>query len=156
MIIAFHNSFSSTPINVSLWSFLIIAVGGVGSVLGGYLSVNKGVKEVAFCALLISGVCCLISPLILSYASTPAFIAFLMLWGITIIPDSPLFSTLVASYAEPKTKGTALTIVNCVGFSLTIVSIQLIQYLSISIPFYLVFLFLFPGPLFGLISVLKK
>jgi len=44
-----------------------------------------------------------------------------------VIADSPLFSALVAQNAPIATKGTSLTIVNCIGFSITIISIQLIN-----------------------------
>ena len=53
------------------------------------------------------------------------FIGFLIFWGMVVIADSPLLSTLVAQNAPAEIKGTALTIVNCLGFSITILSIQL-------------------------------
>ncbi len=156
VILTFHNNTNSISLNVSLWSFIIIAIGGLGCVLGGYLSINKGIKTIAAIALSISGLCCLISPLMIGYASTPLLLLFLLIWGITVITDSPLFSTLVATNAASESKGTALTIVNCIGFSLTIVSIQLLQSLSTVLPFYLVFLLLLPGPIFGLVSLYRK
>jgi hypothetical protein len=41
--------------------------------------------------------------------------------------DSPLLSTLVAQNAPAEIKGTTLTIVNSIGFAITIISIQLIS-----------------------------
>ncbi len=73
-----------------------------------------------------------------------------------VVADSPLFSTLVAKNAPPEARGTALTIVNSVGFSITILSIELINLLlEVLQPEYL-FLFLAPGPVLGLLAFLGK
>ena len=73
-----------------------------------------------------------------------------------VIADSPLFSTLVAQNAPSKDKGTALTIVNCIGFSITIISIQIISSLFNFTNSNLVFSVLAIGPIFGLISLRNK
>jgi len=73
-----------------------------------------------------------------------------------VIADSPMFSTLVAPNANPKYKGTALTIVNCIGFAITIVSIQFILFLQTYLDTVYLLLVLGIGPLFGLISIYKK
>ncbi|MEM9928563.1 MAG: MFS transporter [Bacteroidota bacterium] len=112
--------------SVPLWSFTIIGIGGAGCVVGGYLSRRVGVKQVATVALATSGICCLLFPLAFLF-SGPFFLVFLMLWGLTVVADSPLFSTLVAGSAPLELKGTALTIVNCLGFAITIVSIQVLS-----------------------------
>jgi hypothetical protein len=52
----------------------------------------------------------------------------MLLWGVAVIADSPQFSTLVAQTADPVYKGTAITIVICAGFAITIFSIQLLQF----------------------------
>ena len=41
----------------------------------------------------------------------------------SVSPDSPQFSTLVAQYAPPHLRGTALTIYNSIGFTITIISL---------------------------------
>jgi hypothetical protein len=67
-----------------------------------------------------------------------------------VTADSPQFSNLVASALPSELKGTGLTLVNCIGFAVTIVSIQLLSSLTITIgPKYL-FLILALGPVFGL------
>jgi MFS family permease len=113
-------------LNIPLFSFLIIACGSIGSVAGGYISQKRGSAKVAFTALLISCCCCFLSPF--SYILPAfAFITFLLVWGIAVVPDSPQFSTLVAAYAPPELRGTALTIYNSIGFLITILSLQLID-----------------------------
>ncbi|WP_422861646.1 MFS transporter [Flagellimonas sp. W118] len=141
---------------VSFWSFWIIAIGGLACVIGGYISLRKGVKTTATTAIFLSGICCLISPLALLYASLPVFILFLLFWGMVVIMDSPLFSTLVAQNAPVEIKGTALTIVNCIGFAITIVSLQVIGALQTYIPYQYLFMILAIGPLFGLLSLRRK
>lgn len=143
-------------INMSLLSFIIIGIGGIGCIAGGYLSQVIGVKKVAFAALMLSGLCCLISPWIFTTESVGLFVGFLFFWGTFVIMDSPLFSTLVARTAVPEVKGTALTIVNCMGFAITIVSIQLLTILSELVhPSYL-FSILAIGPILGLIALTRE
>ena len=142
-------------LRISYWSFWIIGIGGLACVLGGYISQRKGVKTTAGTALLLSGVCCLLSPLALLYAPLPVFILFLLFWGMVVIADSPLFSTLVAQSAPPRVKGTALTIVNCIGFAITIVSLQAITALQGQIPPQYLFMVLALGPLLGLLGLFR-
>ena len=73
---------------------------------------------------------------------------------LAVIADSPLFSTLVAQNAPEASRGTALTIVNCIGFSITIVSIQFIQALSQRIDGQFVYVLLAIGPVLGLYALL--
>jgi MFS family permease len=140
--------------NISLWSFIIIGIGAISCIAGGYLSVIYGAKKVAISALTVSGVCCLLIPfafLLPEYL----FLLFLTIWGISVIMDSPMLSTLVAHNAEPQIKGTALTIVNCIGFSITIVSIQLINFLSTGTDIRYFLLLLAIGPLIGVLNLRK-
>jgi MFS family permease len=141
---------------ISLWSFWIIAIGGLACVLGGYISQQKGIKRTASTFLMLSCICCLVSPLLFLYAPTPIFILFLLFWGMVVIADSPLFSTLVAQSANPELKGTALTIVNCIGFATTIISLQVISALQEIIPSQFLFMVLAVGPLLGLFALLKQ
>lgn len=150
------NGHPDANINIPLWSFAIIGLGGVSCIIGGYLSNSLDTKKVAFYALLMSGICSLISPLILSINSTLLLLSFLIFWGLVVIADSPLFSTLIAQNAIPKFKGTALTMVNCIGFATTIVSILLINYLSIHWNPKYVYIVLAIGPVLGLYALYDK
>ncbi len=157
VILNYYKQFHpNADFSIALISFLVIGLGGLACVLGGYLSEIKGIKKTAGIALFLSGICCLISPLIFYSDSEILLIGFLIFWGLVVIADSPLFSTLVAQNSSPESRGTALTIVNCIGFSITIFSIQLLNFLNIHLSATLIFLFLAPGPLFGLISLFRK
>jgi MFS family permease len=142
--------------NIALWSFLIIGIGGLACVLSGYLAQIFGTKKIAFLALLLSCVCCLVSPFVFMIASESLFIGFLLFWGMVVIADSPLFSTLVAQNVSAEMKGTALTIVNCIGFSITIISIQLLTMLQDSINPLYIYTLLALGPILGLIVLYEK
>ena len=143
-------------LNIPLLSFLIIGIGGLACILGGYISQGLGTKRTAFISLLLSGSLCLLSPLLFMIDAQFVFVSILLIWGMVVIADSPLFSTLVAQNALAEVKGTALTIVNCIGFSITIVSIQLINSLqAVANPTYL-YLFLAVGPAFGLAALVNR
>lgn len=144
-----YNRISGTTISVPLWTGIIITLGAISCVLGGLLSQKYGSKKVAFTALLVSGVCCLISPFLFQFG-TLLFLGGWCLWGMAVTADSPQFSNLVATAAPPEVKGTGLTLVNCIGFATTIGSIQLLAALSQSITPQYTFLVLALGPLFGL------
>jgi predicted MFS family arabinose efflux permease len=149
----YNSIFPTVELNVSLWSFIIIGIGGISCVLSGYLSQKHGTKTIAFVALLLSCICCLLSPLAFTLNNSHVFIAFLIFWGMVVIADSPLFSTMVAQNAPSENKGTALTIVNCIGFTITIVSIQLITLYSEIVGDTFIYMILAIGPIIGLIKL---
>lgn len=141
-------------VSVSFWAFIVIGVGGIGCIAGGYIARHLGSHKTAVYALTLSGICCLLSPFM--FTTTPViFVLFLIFWGIVVVADSPQFSTLVATGAPKESVGTALTIMNCIGFSITIVSIQLITFYMDAIDTRYLFLLLAPGPLFGVLAMRK-
>jgi MFS family permease len=142
--------------NVAMISFFIIAIGSIACVIGGYLSQKRGTAKIAFYSLSLSALCCLLSPIILINAPFTIRILFFLLWGMFVIADSPLFSTMVANNAEAEIKGTALTIVNCLGFAITILSIQILTYLNQTYDSPYVFLILVIGPIIGLWTIKKQ
>ena len=142
--------------SISLWSFLIIASGSLACVLAAYLSERFGLKKMASTALLLSFTCCLLAPLLMKQGNTALFLIFMLFWGMVVIADSPLFSTLVAKNAIPELRGSALTIVNCIGFAITIISIQALNYLLGWSQSALSYTILGVGPFLGLIVLLRR
>jgi MFS family permease len=126
IMIELYSKKNNQVLDISFLSFTAIAIGSIGSVIGGYLSQKIGSARVATGALLISGICCFLSPLTYSFPSF-LFVAFLLIWGATVSPDSPQFSTLVAQYAPEDLRGTALTIYNSIGFAITTISLYVID-----------------------------
>jgi MFS family permease len=147
--------FPGHTFDISLLSFLIIASGAIACVIGGMISLRIGARKVANGALLISCLCCLASPFFLLNNSFVLLLVFLFIWGMTVIADSPMFSTLVAQNAPAETKGASLTIVISIGFALTIGSIQLVNALLNSANAQYIYLLLAPGPILGLIAMMR-
>jgi MFS family permease len=152
----YKSHYPATDYNVSLLSFVIIASGSIACVLSGLISQRYGPKRTGTAALLLSCICCLVSPFLLLNGSLVAFILFLFVWGMTVIADSPLFSTLVAQNAPAESKGAAITIVTCIGFAITIFSIQLINALINDKNAVYIYLLLAAGPIFGLSALFME
>ncbi len=133
----------------SFWTFVIIGAGAIGCVAGGLASLKFGSARVASLQLAASGACCLLSPMAFGLPY-PVVIAFLILWGVVVVGDSPQFSALNARYAPAHLVGSALTIANCIGFAVTIFAIQLLNHAATLMGPQYLFLLLLPGPIFGL------
>jgi len=140
--------------NLSILSFGVIAGGGVACVGGGYLAEWLGSSRIAFIFLLFSFLLCLTSPL-LFHLPVYLFLGCLFLWGMVVVADSPQFSALVAQTAPVAARGTALTMVNCIGFFITIISIQTLNNLANYVAPGNLYVFLGIGPFLGLLSLFK-
>jgi nitrate/nitrite transporter NarK len=129
LLLGFLTHHTLSPATQSLWTFVLIGIGGISCAVGGLISQKVGSGTVAMASLIGSGVCGLILGVFPEFAFW-APIPFLFVWGLLLSPDSPQFSTLVAQSVAPEHRGTALTLVNGLGFGLTIVSIQFTQHLA--------------------------
>jgi predicted MFS family arabinose efflux permease len=134
---------------VAAGSFAVIGAGFLGCAVGGLLARRFGSARVAAVQLAASGVCCVLTPLLLD-APLWLFAAWLLVWGITVVGDSPQFSTLTALNAPPDAVGSVLTFVNCIGFAITIVSIELFSRALQHWPLAIVLPWLAIGPALGL------
>ncbi|MDF2158278.1 MFS transporter [Algoriphagus sp. CAU 1675] len=149
LIAYFSNTDSGTKENAIL-SFSTIAIGAISCAIGGIIANRIGSKKVALFSLIGSGICCL-SLLLIPSAPSMIWIFFLLIWGMLVTADSPQFSTLVAQGTPPEYRGTALTLVNCMGFTLTIFSIQFGQFLLSYLKVTQMMSFLVIGPFLGLL-----
>ena len=134
---------------VSAASFWAIAAGFVGCVGGGWAARHFGSARVAQVQLATSAACCLAAPLLLA-APLPLFFGWLLLWGATVAGDSPQFSTLTAKNAPAAVVGSVLTFTNCIGFAISVVSIQLFVAAAQAWPLARVLPWLAAGPAIGL------
>ena len=155
VFIIYYQAEHQVYINTSLWSFFAIAIGAISCAFGGVLTQKISSKKVAYYALVISGMCCLVSAFSIEFPPV-IFGFFLLIWGAAVVADSPQFSTLVAQNAPPEYRGTALTLVNCIGFAITVVSIQLLNYWVIHFDMDYLFLVLSLGPIFGILSLYRS
>ena len=138
--------------SVSAAAFWIIAVGSAGCVGGGLLVRRFGSARVAQLQLAVSGACCVAAPVMLT-APLPWFMAWMLLWGVTVSGDSPQFSTLTAQNAPPAVAGSVLTFANCIGFAISVFSIELFVRATQAWPLAVVLPWLALGPALGLLMV---
>lgn len=143
---------TGVSMNIPLWSFVVIAIGFFGCAVGGVVSARVGSARVATVQLAISGLCCILSAYVYTL-NVMVFLGFMLIWGISVIGDSPQFSTLNAQNAPKQLVGSALTIVNSIGFLITVISIQLVNLLLPFIDTQFIFWLLIPGPLLGLLAM---
>ena len=130
-------------------SFFVIAAGFFGCAAGGLLVRRWGSARVAQWQLATSGTCCLLAPVML-HAPAAIFLAWLLVWGLTVSGDSPQFSTLTAQNAPPAVVGSVLTFVNCLGFAISVLSIELFVAALQTVPLAMLLPLLGLGPMVGL------
>jgi predicted MFS family arabinose efflux permease len=129
-------------------AFAIIGIGALGCIAGGWWSHRIGSARVAATALAVSALCCAFYPLSNGW-DTWVKAGLFLLWGLTVVADSPHFSALSARACPPESVGSALALQNSIGFAITMISIQLgtawVGNAGTSIAWLLL-----PGPLLGL------
>ncbi|WP_326837554.1 MFS transporter [Amycolatopsis rhabdoformis] len=134
---------------VNYVAFAAIGIAGFGGcLLGGYLADRVGRAPSAVLALVVSGTCCLLSPLIFGFNLVTVTV-FALIWGAAVIADSGVFSTALSETADQRFIGTALTMQTAAGFFLTTVSIQIVPLLARATSWRYAFLILAIGPVIG-------
>ncbi|WP_245712445.1 MFS transporter [Anaerobacillus alkalilacustris] len=139
----------------ALASFICIGIAGaIGCILGGYVADRICRARLTIISMGISGLCAVLIGFTFGRAIWLTMVVA-VIWGVFVIADSAQFSAAVSDFAEIEYVGTALTFQMCIGFMITIITIQLFPLLQSYIGWELVFLFLAVGPLFGILSMLK-
>ena len=135
-------------------SFVVIGSGFVGCVAAGLLADRYGRTAVTSAAMAVSGLCCLSIGLL--FAGPPAaLLALAAVWGASIVADSAQFSACVTELADRRYIGTALTVQTCIGFLLTMVSIELVPRLAAAAGWRWAFPALAIGPALGIVAMLR-
>jgi MFS family permease len=133
----------------SLVAFLTIAVGGMGSLMAGFLADRWGRTRTTMLSMFVSGFCAL--SIGLSYGASPALVtAIALVWGFSIVADSAQFSSSVSELSDREYVGTQLTAQTAMGFLLTTISIRLIPAVLDAMGWRWVFVCLAPGPALGI------
>jgi MFS family permease len=122
------------PGTVLLVAFAAIAIGAIGSVWGGFAADRRGRAWLVVVAMIASGSCALLSPLVYG-RSMLLLLALSLVWGFFVVADSAQFSALVTESVPAHAVGTALTIQTSLGFLLTMISIQLVPPLVSAVGF---------------------
>jgi MFS family permease len=136
----------------SFVAFLAIASGSIGCVAAGRWADDFGKPQVAGAAMIVSALCCLVSPAFYG-ASIGALIGLVAVWGFTIVADSAQFSALVTEHTARTHVGTALTLQTSAGFLLTMASMRLVPEFSGAYGWRWAFLMLAPGPILGALAM---
>src|SRR5882672_2698049 len=144
----------ASPVPSEVASFLVIGCGAVGCVVAGLIADRIGRTVVTSWAMGISGSCCLLIGFL--FGGNPFLLLLVAaIWGATVVADSAQFSACVTELGDPQYIGTALTMQTCVGFLLTSISIKLIPYFVSALGWQYAFAILAPGPLFGVLAMLR-
>jgi MFS family permease len=135
-------------------TFAVIAVGGLGCWVGGILGDRWGRTKTTALMMAVSGSCCVLIGLLFG---SPTWLVLLvgLVWGFAIVADSAQFSTIVTELADQAYVGTALTLQLAVGFTLTVAMIWLIPFLEDTFGWQWAFAFLVPGPILGVLAMLR-
>jgi MFS family permease len=135
-------------------SFLTIGAGAAGCVVAGLFADRIGRTIAASAAMIVSGACCIFAGFF--FGGPPIYLMLLLIvWGASVVADSAQFSACVTELAHPQYTGTALTLQICLGFLLTTLSIHLIPLMVDWVGWHYAFLVLAPGPIFGILSMLR-
>ena len=132
----------------------MIAVGGLGSVVGGVLADRWGRTAITSAAMVVSGASAL-SAAMLFDASLWLLVSVLFVWGFTVVADSAQFSAAITELSPPQYVGTSLTMQTAMGFLLTLFSIQLVPMVVDSVGWSLAFAMLALGPVVGVAAMLR-
>jgi MFS family permease len=135
-------------------SFLVIGAGAAGCVAAGLMADRWGRTAVTSAAMAVSGLCCLvIGPL---FGAAPGvLLAVALVWGASVVADSAQFSACVTELADRRYIGTALTVQTCVGFLLTMASIEIVPRIAAAVGWRWAFAVLAPGPALGIVAMLR-
>ena len=140
--------------NAALLTFLVIAAGAPGCVLGGWLADRIGRCYATTFLMVISGTSAFLIGLCFS-GPTWLFIIIALIWGLTAVADSAQFSAAATELSDQSMVGSALAFQMGVGFAITIFVIWLLPVLAeYQGSWRWVFLILVPGPFIGALSML--
>jgi MFS family permease len=139
---------------VNTMSFLVLAAGAVGCVLGGELADRTGPVRLVVVAMFVSGACALLTPLVFG-GSSILIVALLLIWSVYVIADSAQFSALVTRVVPPHATGTALTLQTSIGFLLTAIAIPTTLMVVSRFGWSAGFSLLAVGPALGIVAMWK-
>ncbi|MGF1606082.1 MAG: MFS transporter [Rhodothalassiaceae bacterium] len=135
-------------------AFAVIGTGAAGCLLGGFAADRIGRTAVTAAAMILSGTCALCLGFLLG-GPVWLVLGVALIWGITVIADSAQFSAAMVELAPKHLTGTLLTAQTCLGFLLTMVSIQLLPVVREAFDWGVAFALLAVGPALGALAMLR-
>nr|WP_276129943.1 MFS transporter [Rubrobacter indicoceani] len=135
-------------------TFAVICIGALGCVAGGVLGDRWGRTKTTALMMSVSGACALFIGLLFG---GPAWMILVvgLIWGFTVVADSAQFSTMCTELADQSYVGTVLTLQLALGFTLTVATIWLVPLAETLVGWQFAFVLLVPGPLLGLVAMLR-
>ncbi len=140
----------------SLSTFLVFLMGAIGNIFGGRIADKIGRTGFNIIMLGMSGLSSIVIGFF--YQNPIGSLVISLIWGLTVVPDSPQFSVMITELGDPAYLGTTLTMQTTIGFGISIISIRLLPIFVNLVGWSLGFTLLIIGPLIGIISlfILRK
>ncbi|NNE22206.1 MAG: MFS transporter [Rhizobiales bacterium] len=137
-----------------LTAFIAIGAGGLACAFAGLAADRIGKAEVTIIAMALSGTSAIAAGLTFG---GPIWLTFVIvvIWGITVVPDSAQFSALVADASPPDQAGSLMTFQTALGFALTFATVQATPILASTFGWPIVLAALALGPAFGIVAMLR-
>jgi MFS family permease len=153
-LIFFRDGHGASARGAAYATFAAIAAGGLGCIVAGAIADRAGRAETAAAAMAVSGTCAVLAGAVV-HEPGALVLAVGVVWGFAVVADSALFSTLVTEYADQAYVGTALALQLAIGFTLTVATIWLVPLLEDAVGWGWAFAFLAPGPVLGMLAMLR-
>ncbi|NND92389.1 MAG: MFS transporter [Granulosicoccus sp.] len=135
-----------------LTAFLAIGSGALLCPFAGRLADALGKAELTILVMTCSGLSALSAAAV--FGGSPLLVAAVfVVWGLSVIPDSAQFSALIADLAPPEMAGSLMALQTGLGFSLTILTVQLTPLVAMKMGWPFLFCLLAAGPLVGILSM---
>lgn len=136
----------------TLTAFLVIAIGAVMCLPVGWLADRFGKARLSMWVMVVSGCSALLAALTFG---GPVWLVVLVLlvWGASVIPDSPQLSALVADHAPADQTGSLLTFQTALGFGLTMITVQVTPMFASLFGWPIVLCLMALGPVVGVLAM---
>ena len=136
----------------TIGTFIVFISGALGNAFGGILADRIGRTKFNIIMLIISGSSSLVIGFF--FNNTILALTIAVIWGITVVPDSPQYSVMITELSDQDYIGTSLTIQTSVGFGIALLSIQLMPSFVHIISWSFAFTLLALGSLIGILSLI--
>jgi MFS family permease len=133
-------------------ALIAIGIGAPMCVVAGALADRWGKARIAKYSMIASGAFAVATALSFGGPPVVSFVLFI-LWGATVVPDSALFSALVADAAPTAQTGSLMTLQTALGFALTFLTVQAAPFLASTLGWPVVMTLLALGPVIGVIAM---
>lgn len=135
-----------------LTAFLAVGLGGIACVVCGRLADRVGKARVSAWIMGLSAAAAVATAF--AWGGPPWLVmTLLIVWGVLVVPDSPLFSALVADAAPPERAGSLMTLQTSIGFLLTAVTVQATPVVVEGVGWPVVLAAMGLGPILGVLAM---